>query len=73
MTTRADRNLRKFAEPRSWAAKWCGYGLAARQSSPKASQSSGKKFAEPRGWSAKWCSGGLGFRRRGTDVERPTD
>jgi hypothetical protein len=73
MGTQTDRNAGKFAEPRSWAAKWCGYGLTPRGPRPGPSESSGGKFAEPRGWSAKWCSGGLGFRRRGSGPERPTD
>jgi hypothetical protein len=55
----ADRNSRKFAEPRSWAGKWCGYGLAGRAPRTKAVRNNQGKFAEPRGWSAKWCVRGL--------------
>lgn len=73
MTTKADRNVHKFMEPRSWAAKWCGYGLAADAGRPKARATNGSKFAEPRGWSAKWCSGGLGFKRQEAGVSGPTD
>lgn len=64
MTTQADRNAGKFAEPRSWAAKWCGHGLAAERRTEAAPQPSRRPFAEPRGWAARWCSNGLGFKAR---------
>jgi hypothetical protein len=64
MDNGADRNAGKFAEPRSWAAKWCGYGLAAGGRRVKETAMNARKFAEPRGWSARWCSGGLGFKPR---------
>ncbi len=70
MNKETDRNARAFTEPRSWSAKWCGYGLAAGRSRPKATATGGKPFAEPRGWSAKWCSRGLGFRAAGSSPER---
>jgi hypothetical protein len=73
MKTQADRNARKFAEPRSWAAKWCGHGLTTGRNRPQALSPMGKTFAEPRGWSAKWCGGGLGLRRHGVGTRRPTD
>jgi hypothetical protein len=59
MDTKNDPNAKKFSEPRSWAAKWCGHGLAGAESRPKAPKTNGKKFTEPRGWSAKWSGGGL--------------
>jgi hypothetical protein len=59
MDTRNDPNANKFPEPRSWAAKWCGRGLARDESRPQAPKTNSKKFAEPRGWSAKWSGGGL--------------
>ena len=64
MDNGADRNAGKFAEPRSWAAKWCGYGLTAERRGERAAAMDARKFAEPRGWSARWCSGGLGFKSR---------
>lgn len=59
MDTKNDPNAKKFSEPRSWAAKWCGHGLSDTRSHPEAPKTNGKKFAEPRGWSAKWSGGGL--------------
>lgn len=59
MDTRNDPNAKKFTEPRSWAARWCGHGLARTESRPEAPKSNGKKFIEPRGWSAKWSGGAL--------------
>jgi hypothetical protein len=59
MDTQNDPNAKKFMEPRSWAAKWCGHGLSGAESHPEAAKSNGKKFTEPRGWSAKWSGGGL--------------
>lgn len=65
MDTRNDPNAKKFAEPRSWAARWCGHSLARLQSRSKAAKSNGNKFTEPRGWSAKWSGGALfGGRQR---------
>ncbi|MGD2179262.1 MAG: hypothetical protein PVG71_15730 [Anaerolineae bacterium] len=63
MSTQDDRNARKFEEPRSWAAKWCGYGLTAKRRRRESPPHEGEKFGEPRGWSAKWCDGGLGSER----------
>jgi len=63
MDVERERNEGKFAKPRSWAAKWCGYGLAGERPAVESTQVNGRKFAEPRGWSAKWCSGGLGKPR----------
>lgn len=60
MNTRADPNAGKFAEPRSWAAKWCGYGLSEKQRSSTERSRVDGTFAEPRGWSVKWCAAGLG-------------
>jgi hypothetical protein len=59
MTQRADGNQRKFAEPRSWAAKWCGYGLNEGETQSRAVKRKEGRFSEPRGWSAKWCGKGL--------------
>jgi hypothetical protein len=59
MNTQNDPNAKKFTEPRSWAAKWCGRGLAGAEPRPQAAKSDAKKFAEPRGWAAKWSEGGL--------------
>jgi hypothetical protein len=63
MGTQEDRNAKKFAEPRGWAAKWCGYGLDDRRGPTTLvrtyAHSSVRKFAEPRGWAAKWCGDGL--------------
>jgi hypothetical protein len=70
MSRPTDHTTQSFAEPRSWAAKWCGYGLAEGRRRPGAAATSGKPFAEPRGWSAKWCSRGLGFRPAGSNAER---
>jgi hypothetical protein len=63
MERQSDRNAGKFTKPRSWAAKWCGYGLAAERPAAEPAKGNGRKFSEPRGWSAKWCSGGLGKPR----------
>jgi hypothetical protein len=75
MAKKADHNAGKFAEPRSWAAKWCGHSLAAGQEPDPAPEASGngRKFAEPRGWAAKWCSGGLGFPRPKSGRETGVD
>jgi len=54
-----DRNRGKFAEPRSWAANWCGYGLTAGRSRTQARGRGSRGFAEPRGWSVGWCNEGL--------------
>jgi hypothetical protein len=70
MSTQNDHTRKSFAEPRSWSANWCGYGLAERRRRPRATPTSRKPFAEPRGWSAKWCSRGLGFRATGSSTER---
>jgi hypothetical protein len=59
MAPGADRNERKFAEPRSWAGKWCGYGLAGRATQSKAAVRKEGRFSKPRGWSAHWCGRGL--------------
>jgi len=59
MDTRNDANAGKFSEPRSWAAKWCGYSLSEAESRPKAPKTNGRQFTEPRGWSARWSGGGL--------------
>jgi hypothetical protein len=59
MALTANGNERKFAEPRSWAGKWCGYGLSRGETQPEAVRQKQGRFSEPRGWSAKWCGGGL--------------
>jgi hypothetical protein len=59
MADRADRNEGKFTEPRSWAGKWCGYGLEGKATQSKAVERKGGRFAKPRGWSANWCGRGL--------------
>lgn len=59
MDTQQDPNAKKFTQPRSWAAKWCGHGLAPTPDRPKTKKRNGGKFAEPRGWSAKWSGGAL--------------
>ena len=59
MTAKATSNDRKFAEPRSWAGKWCGFGLTGSESGSAQSNRKEGRFAEPRGWSVKWCSRGL--------------
>jgi hypothetical protein len=59
MAPEANRNERKFSEPRSWSGKWCGYGLSARTSHSKAVERKDGRFSKPRGWSAKWCGRGL--------------
>jgi len=59
-----DRNAGKFAEPRSWAARWCGYSLNNPEPQPEQMEPAQRRFTKPRGWSAKWCGGGLGVNRR---------
>lgn len=59
MSTGVDPNERKFTQPRSWAAKWCGYGLSDEKRTSAARRGHRVAFAEPRGWSLKWCSEGL--------------
>jgi len=59
MDTKNDPNAKKFSEPRSWSAKWCGHGLSEAKSHPEVPKTNGRKFTEPRGWSAKWSGGGL--------------
>jgi hypothetical protein len=59
MANGADPNERKFAEPRSWAGKWCGYGLGASETRPSDVKRKEGRFSRPRGWSAKWCGRGL--------------
>ena len=59
MEPRANANERKFSEPRSWAGKWCGYGLTAGEPQPSDVKRKEGRFSEPRGWSAKWCGKGL--------------
>jgi len=60
MDAQKDRNAGKFAEPRSWAARWCGYGLSNPGPQPQQVQPNQRKFTKPRGWAAKWCGDGLG-------------
>jgi len=59
MAERAEDNERKFAEPRSWAGKWCGYALTDKESPAASEQSNEARFSNPRGWAAKWCDRGL--------------
>jgi hypothetical protein len=59
MANGADPNERKFAEPRSWAGKWCGYGLTVRATQSQPMERKDGRFSKPRGWSAKWCGRGL--------------
>ena len=63
MDRQRDQNTGKFAEPRSWSARWCGYGLMAREPRRARVDQVGRAFAQPRGWSVKWCGGGLGTDR----------
>ena len=64
MDAKKDRNAGKFAEPRSWAARWCGHGLNTPGPRPQRVEPNEKRFIKPRGWSAKWCGGGLGVDPR---------
>jgi len=64
MDAKKDRNAGKFAEPRSWAARWCGYSLSNPGTQPQQAQPDQRKFFKPRGWSAKWCGDGLGAHPR---------
>ena len=73
MNTKTGANRGKFAEPRSWAAKWCGHGLAAADNRPPVTQSVTKTFATPRAWSAQWCGRGLALKAHWPPTERPTD
>ncbi|MGD8969373.1 MAG: hypothetical protein PVI07_17860 [Anaerolineae bacterium] len=59
MASRADGNERKFAEPRSWAGKWCGHGLNGGKTQSRDVKRKEGRFSEPRGWSARWCGKGL--------------
>ena len=59
MADKAEHNERKFAEPRSWAGKWCGYALTDRDQPAVSENRQEPKFSKPRGWAAKWCDTGL--------------
>lgn len=59
MDNKHDPNAKKFTEPRSWAAKWCGSGLAGADNRPDVPKTNRKKFGKPCGWSAKWSGSGL--------------
>jgi hypothetical protein len=59
MATESERNERKFAEPRSWAGKWCGYGLEEKSTESQAVERKEGRFSRPRGWAANWCGRGL--------------
>ncbi|MGD2148800.1 MAG: hypothetical protein PVH41_19060 [Anaerolineae bacterium] len=59
MANETEHNERKFAEPRSWAGKWCGYALTDSDETAVPEQMQERKFSKPRGWAAKWCNRGL--------------
>jgi hypothetical protein len=59
MNSKDDANAKKFSEPRSWAAKWCGHSLYQAEGPAETPPRNGRKFAEPKGWSVKWSGSGL--------------